>query len=112
VNNRVLGNLIGTDHSTAMPLSNGSAIGVQHQDPGFRRRQRDRRSSIRIQDSDANTIGGHDPGAGNVIATNTGNGLEIGPGTANLVLGNAIGTNMSGDPWTRQRPQRHPDLRR
>ena len=82
VGNRVLGNLIGTDRSGDVPLGNGSAIGG----PG-----------IKITHADANTIGGHDSGAGNVIATNAGNGLEIGAATGNLVLGNAIGTNIGGD---------------
>ena len=78
--NQVLGNLIGVDHSGAVPLRNGSQGGY----PG-----------IAISSADANTIGGQAPGAGNVIAANAGNGLEI-SGDRNLVLGNAIGTNMSG----------------
>ena len=80
VGNRVLGNLIGTDESGAVPLGNGSTFGLD---------------GILITGSDANTIGGHEPGAGNVIAANTGDGVEIW-GDRNLVLGNAIGTNMDG----------------
>jgi hypothetical protein len=80
VGNRVLGNLIGTDRSGAVPLGNGSTFGLQ---------------GIVINASDTNTIGGHEPGAGNVIAANTGDGLDI-SGTGNVVLGNAIGTNMDG----------------
>ena len=80
VGNRVLGNLIGTDESSAVPLGNGSALGLR---------------GIVITGSDANTIGGHEPGAGNVIAANTGDGVWI-SGTGNSVLGNAIGTNLDG----------------
>ena len=80
VGNRVLGNLIGTDESGAVPLGNGSTFGLD---------------GILIVGSDANTIGGHEPGAGNVIAANTGAGVKI-YGDRNLVLGNAIGTNMDG----------------
>ena len=80
VGNRVLGNLIGTDESGAVPLGNGSTFALH---------------GILITGSDANTIGGHEPGAGNVIAANAGHGVEI-SGDGNFVLGNAIGTNMDG----------------
>ena len=44
-----------------------------------------------------NVIGGLDPGAGNVISGNTGNGIGIGFGsTGNLIEGNFIGTNPTG----------------
>lgn len=81
VGNRVLGNLIGTDESGAVPLGNGSPLGLQ---------------GIVLSGANASTIGGHEPGAGNVIAANAGDGVEI-SGVRNLVLGNAIGTNMDGD---------------
>jgi hypothetical protein len=80
VGNRVLGNLIGTDASGAVPLGNGSTFGLH---------------GILINGSNANTIGGHEPGAGNVISANTGHGVWI-SGDENFVLGNAIGTNMDG----------------
>jgi hypothetical protein len=80
VGNRLVGNLIGTDASGAVPLGNGSTFGLQ---------------GVVIHASDGNTIGSHEPGAGNVIAANAGDGIEI-SGDGNLVLGNAIGTNMDG----------------
>jgi CSLREA domain-containing protein/uncharacterized repeat protein (TIGR01451 family) len=44
-----------------------------------------------------NVIGGSDPGAGNVISGNGGNGITIGFGsTDNLIEGNFIGTNPTG----------------
>ena len=44
-----------------------------------------------------NTIGGTVPGAGNVIAGNTGNGIDLSSGsTGNLVLGNKIGVDVTG----------------
>lgn len=46
--------------------------------------------------ADDSTIGGHEEGAGNVIAANTGDGITIN-GDDNQILGNAIGTNMDGD---------------
>ena len=42
-----------------------------------------------------NTIGGTTPGAGNVIAGNSGDGIEDG-GEYNLIAGNKIGTNAAG----------------
>jgi hypothetical protein len=45
----------------------------------------------------ANTIGGAQPGAGNVISGNQFNGVELNAGaTGNLILGNAIGTDRAG----------------
>ena len=47
-----------------------------------------------------NTIGGTTPGARNVISANGLDGIEIfggfGGGTGNLVLGNSIGTDVTG----------------
>jgi hypothetical protein len=81
VGNRVLGNLIGTDHSGAVPLGNSTTLGVP---------------AILLSWADASTIGGHEPGAGNVIAANGGDGIQV-SGDANQIRGNAIGTNMDGD---------------
>jgi hypothetical protein len=80
--NRVLGNLIGTDQSGNVPLGNGSNGGLQ---------------GLVLSDANNSTIGGHEPGAGNVIAANFGEGIQIISGDSNEVLGNAIGTNMDGD---------------
>jgi hypothetical protein len=81
VGNRVLGNLIGTDYSGDVPLGNGTTLGV----PG-----------IVLSWADASMIGGHEPGAGNVIAANGGDGIQL-SGDANQIRGNAIGTNLDGD---------------
>ena len=75
VGNRVLGNLIGVDASGEIPLRNDM-------------------NGIALR-SERNTIGGHETGAGNVIASNAMEGIDI-TGNDNRVLGNAIGTNMDG----------------
>jgi hypothetical protein len=82
VGNRVLGNLIGTDVNGNAPLGNGSPLGVQ---------------AVILAGANDSTIGGHQEGAGNVIAANGGDGIDIN-GDDNQIFGNAIGTNMNGDP--------------
>ncbi len=77
--NEALGNYIGTDASGTADLGN-SLRGVL------------------IGDSPNNTIGGTDPGARNIISGNDANGVWI-PGSlsdGNQVLGNYIGTDVSG----------------
>ena len=81
VGNRVLGNLIGTDINGTAPLGNSTTLGVQ---------------AVILAGADDSTIGGHQEGAGNVIAANGGDGIDIN-GDDNQIFGNAIGTNMSGD---------------
>ncbi len=78
--NLLLGNLIGTDITGTVAVPNG-ADGV-----------------FIVSGTTANTIGGTAAGAGNVISSNTGAGVDIeGAGTsANLVLGNKIGTDITG----------------
>jgi hypothetical protein len=76
--NLVQGNLIGTDVTGAAPLANtGDGVSI---------------SSA----ANANTIGGAEAGAGNVIGGNTNNGISVG-GKANVVQGNRIGTTADGD---------------
>lgn len=82
IDNDVQGNLIGTDVTGTLPLGNfldGVAI-----------------SGL----ASANHIGGTDFGAGNVIACNGDDGIEIvAPGTSgNFVEANVIGLNLSGAP--------------
>lgn len=78
--NFISGNLIGTDATGVNALGNqGDGIVFQSYGGG-------------------NTVGGTDEGAGNVIAYNTGNGVNINPGansgiTNNSVIGNVIYSN-------------------
>ncbi len=74
-NNLVQGNLIGTDKTGTAALGN-------------------RDDGIDIYNgANNNTIGGTAPGAGNVIAFNSGNGVEVDSGTGNSILGNSISSN-------------------
>ncbi len=76
--NRVQGNFIGTDKSGTKPLGNGA-------------------SGVHIHDSSNNLIGGPVSGSANVISGNDQDGVWIdGGASANLVLGNSIGTNIGG----------------
>jgi parallel beta-helix repeat protein len=82
--NLIQGNFIGTDALGTSNLGNG-AEGVE----------------IRLNVSGSpsgNTIGGTDPGAGNIISGNADNGILIrdGGATGNLVQGNFIGTDATG----------------
>jgi len=76
--NVVLGNYIGTDATGTVALPNHTGVALLA--PG-------------------NTIGGLEPGAGNVIAGNTGNGVGLGPpiATGNVILGNYIGVDATGN---------------
>jgi len=71
----VEGNLIGTDDTGAVVLTNGGA-------------------GVEIS-GDGNWVGGHLAGAGNVIAGNGGDGISI-AASDTRVMGNAIGTDISG----------------
>jgi parallel beta-helix repeat protein len=77
-NNNVLGNYIGTDISGTLPLGNTDGI--------------------RIAGAPNNTIGGTETGESNVISGNDVFGIVISnsSATGNQVLGNMIGTDMSG----------------
>lgn len=81
--NEVKGNLVGTDRTATIAIPNGVGFGL---------------AGVTITISDHNTIGGAEPGAGNVIAANDGEGLFIvGTGAeSNDVLGNWIGTTPAG----------------
>ncbi len=78
VGNVVAGNLIGTDITGTAALGNFSGL--------------------TIDSGTANTVGGTAAGAGNVISGNDTSGLAIrGSGTSgNVVLGNRIGTDITG----------------
>ena len=73
------GNLIGTDPTGLMPLSNGS-------------------SGVRITGSAGITVGGTGASAGNVISANNSNGVEVDfvTVTGTVIGANFIGTDASG----------------
>ena len=74
----VQGNYIGTDLSGTQPLGN-------------------EREGIWLDGGANHTIGGTDPGAGNVISGNLDDGIQISGGSSgNTVLGNYIGTDVTG----------------
>jgi hypothetical protein len=81
--NRIEGNLIGTDVTGADPLPNGTAFSS----PGI----------AVMGDSGDNVVGGIGPGAGNVIAYNSGDGVAPLGGSDNAILGNSIFENGSLD---------------
>jgi CSLREA domain-containing protein len=74
----VQGNYIGVDVSGSSPLGNGA-------------------DGIHIERSPANRIGGETTGAGNVIAANAGDGIEVAfsEATSNLIEGNFVGTDAA-----------------
>jgi CSLREA domain-containing protein len=81
-NNTVQGNYIGTDASGRYAIGNQTGI---------------------IIDSSSHTIGGPEPGAGNVISGNQGDGLTIDTSgyhsdgaVGNVIQGNYIGTDLTG----------------
>ncbi len=75
--NEVHGNYIGTDVTGSADL--GNAL-----------------HGVVIQDASDNTIGGAQPGEGNVISGNDGIGIGILRSSGNVVQGNFIGTHVSG----------------
>ena len=75
--NDVQGNLIGTTFTGRAPLPNGGLGGMT------------------ILGASGNTVGGDEPGAGNVISSNAGNGVYLIDADDNRVLGNWIGTNKT-----------------
>jgi hypothetical protein len=87
--NVVEGNYIGTDVTGTLRLGNGTLA--------F-----DRHNGVEIDDAVGNVIGGTAPGAGNLISGNGNDGILIRSLIANphpsgnLVLGNTIGTDVTG----------------
>jgi hypothetical protein len=75
-NNVVQGNVLGTDAGGTQALGN-AGVGVAVSGPN-------------------NTIGGPGAGAGNLISANQANGVEVFSGSGNRILGNTIGTDVSG----------------
>ncbi len=79
-NNLVVGNFVGTDASGTRALGNlADAVFV-------------------VGGATANRIGGLEPGEGNVVSGNAGNGITIGGPTtsSNSIVGNYVGTDVTG----------------
>jgi parallel beta-helix repeat protein len=74
--NTIQGNLIGTDVTGNSPLPNGEGIALTGT-TGF-------------------LIGGSNPGEGNVISGNSGDGIHVSVGNGCTIRGNKIGTNAAG----------------
>ncbi|RUL86751.1 DUF4394 domain-containing protein [Tautonia sociabilis] len=79
--NLVLGNLIGLDASGRLPVPNAT-------------------DGILIENARGNTIGGPEPGAGNVISANASTGVHLlgRLASSNVVAGNAIGARIDQPP--------------
>jgi titin len=67
--NLIQGNLVGTDAAGANPLPNATGVYVSGSN---------------------NAVGGEDPGAGNTIAFNLGDGVQVDGGSGNAILANAV----------------------
>jgi parallel beta-helix repeat protein len=80
--NRIEGNLIGTTFTGRAPLPNGQPTLFP---------------AVSIIGTSGNTVGGDEPGAGNVISGNAADGVIISPAGSdgNRVVGNWIGTNKT-----------------
>ena len=81
--NRIHGNLIGTDVTGTQPLGNGI-------------------NGVRILQANDNVVGGLTAESRNIISANVQHGIEIftnvgGEARNNVIQGNYIGTNISGD---------------
>jgi len=78
LNNRVIGNKIGTSIHGTSPLGNGWGI-------------------VMVLGAHGNVVGGLDPNEGNLIAFSTNSGIRIiGNSSENSILGNTIHTNGTG----------------
>lgn len=75
--NRVEGNRFGTTADGLSPLPNAAR-------------------GARIREATGNILGGAAPGAGNLISGNALDGVELRDADANFVLGNRIGTDVTG----------------
>ena len=77
--NVIQGNYIGTDATGTVDLGNSG-------------------NGVTMDEAQDNTVGGTEPGAGNLISGNNGHGVSIfdSTSTGNEVLGNLIGTDVTG----------------
>ncbi len=76
-------------------LVQGNYIGINSPGSGA---LNNRNNGITLFTSGANTVGGSQPGAGNVISGNAGSGINLNGSTSsgNLIQGNFVGVNPSG----------------
>ncbi len=81
-NTIIRGNFIGTDASGTSALGNSGGVTG---------------GGVYIDGGDGNTIGGSAPGEGNLISANSSRGVLISSGDFNTVLGNKIGTDLTGN---------------
>jgi len=84
---RIIGNRIGTDPTGTAPVVHGSAT-----DP----LQALQNTGVVIVDSGGNTVGGTNPGEGNLLSGNYVGVMVAGAGGSNVIQGNLIGTDASG----------------
>lgn len=75
--NVIRGNRIGTDASGTLPISNYAGV-------------------VAKSNSNSNIIGGSNPGEGNLISANIEMGVYIEASDSNVIIGNLIGTDISG----------------
>ena len=94
--NAVVGNRIGTDQSGAIALGNQSD-GIELESVTFWFPILGGGTSEATQGSTGNTIGGATAGARNIISGNAGAGVFLNDSTGNLVEGDYIGTDKTGN---------------
>lgn len=75
--NKILGNKIGTDYSGVVAKPN-------------------QKDGVAISGTSSNFIGGTNPGEGNTISGNLGNGITLDTANNNLVASNYVGTDATG----------------
>lgn len=73
----VQGNFVGTDATGTVGLGNAQ-------------------TGVYVQGAEGNTIGGSEPGAGNVVSGNNYDGIDIAGAASTVVQGNTVGLNQSG----------------
>ena len=78
--NLVEGDYVGTNAAGTAALGNNEV--------GF---------GVYIQNATGNTVGGTVAGSGNVISGNTASGVDLGASSANVIEGNFIGTDHTGE---------------
>src|SRR5207302_6102055 len=96
------GNVIADNHFGGVGISNG-ASGTRVQgnfvgtDPSGMRAVPNHADGVAVTDASNTLVGGADPAARNVISGNDRNGVFVmGPGTANRIQGNYLGTDVTG----------------